>query len=70
MMRYIRLLQNTNNVNKTIYEANRSKIKNIQKPIERLSYNDNNDYYTIKAIIHSSGGALGFNEKSNKFYFK
>ena len=36
----------------------------------KLNINDENDYNTIKSIIHSSCGALKFDEKNGKFYFK
>ena len=36
----------------------------------KLNINNENDYDTIKSIIHSSCGSLKFDEKNGKFYFK
>lgn len=51
-----------------------SKLTNITRtyirPTKILDINKENDYYTIKALIHASCGALKYDEKSKTLKLK
>lgn len=67
MSRFSQIIRSLSTVSKKQIPNNNN---NFIKKLKKLNINDENDYNTIKSIIHSSCGALKFDEKNGKFYFK
>jgi len=67
MTRYSQIIRTISNVSRK-HVSNIIPVSNIKKA--KLDIKNKDDYNTIQSIIHSYSGAIEFNIKDGKFYFK